>query len=148
MSDDHSPGDRRQPYSDRGGPQGRHAETHDVERERLTNPKGPDSGIDQRTADLLENQTPASIRQAQTEGTSAASDSVAVNNLPELSNDDLASLTILAPDTPLEQGSVYLNLDDSPREPFRASGDMTAGKIGRVIAKKMTDYEIWNRLTQ
>src|SRR4051812_2035990 len=42
MSDDHSPGDRRQPYSDRGGPEGRHAETHDVRREELTNPRGPD----------------------------------------------------------------------------------------------------------
>jgi hypothetical protein len=41
MSDDHSPGDRRQPYSDRGGREGRHAETHDVRREELTNPVGP-----------------------------------------------------------------------------------------------------------
>ncbi len=41
MSDDHSPGDRRQPYSDRGGPEGRHAETHDIRREDLTNPVGP-----------------------------------------------------------------------------------------------------------
>ena len=42
MSDDHSPGDARQPYSDRGGPEGRHAETHDVVREQLTNPTGPE----------------------------------------------------------------------------------------------------------
>ena len=41
MSDDHSPGDRQQPYSDRGGPEGRHAETHDIRREELTNPVGP-----------------------------------------------------------------------------------------------------------
>ena len=147
MSDDHSPGDRRQPYSDRGGPQGRHAETHDVERERLTNPKGPDRDTDERTNQLLEKQTPDAIRQAQTEGTNAAEDRTVVNELPELHRDELAGLTILAPDTPLEQGSVYLNLDDHPREPFRATGDMTAGRTGRVIAKKMTDYDIWNRLT-
>src|SRR5215208_2754639 len=41
MSDDHSPGDGRQPYSDRGGPEGRHVQTHDVRREELTNPVGP-----------------------------------------------------------------------------------------------------------
>jgi len=147
MSDDHSPGDRRKPYSDRGGPEGRHAETHDVEREKLTNPTGPDQETDEQTEALLEKQTPESIRQAQMEGTSAADDSIAVNKLPELNQEDLASLVILAPDTPLEQGSVYLNIDESPRVPFRATGDMTAGKIGRVIAKKMTDYDIWNRLT-
>ena len=147
MSDDHSPGDRRKPYSDRGGPEGRHAETHDVEREKLTNPTGPDQETDEKTEALLEKQTPESIRQAQMEGTSAAEDSIAVNKLPELNQEDLASLVILAPDTPLEQGSVYLNIDESPRVPFRATGDMTAGKIGRVIAKKMTDYDIWNRLT-
>src|SRR5215210_8519583 len=41
MSDDRSPADRRQPYADRGGPERRHAETHDVRREELTNPVGP-----------------------------------------------------------------------------------------------------------
>ena len=33
---DPSPGDARKPFSDRGGPAGRHAETHDVRREELT----------------------------------------------------------------------------------------------------------------
>jgi len=41
-SDDTSPGDARQPYSDSGGPAARHAETHDVRQEELTNPKGPE----------------------------------------------------------------------------------------------------------
>jgi hypothetical protein len=36
-SDDHSTGDAREPYSDEGGPNGRHAQTHDVEREAATN---------------------------------------------------------------------------------------------------------------
>lgn len=36
-SDDHSAGDAREPYSDQGGPEGRHAQTHDVEREAATN---------------------------------------------------------------------------------------------------------------
>ncbi len=36
-SDDHSTGDSREPYSDQGGPEGRHAQTHDVAREAATN---------------------------------------------------------------------------------------------------------------
>jgi hypothetical protein len=36
-TDDRSTGDSREPYSDQGGPEGRHAQTHDVARERATN---------------------------------------------------------------------------------------------------------------
>lgn len=36
-SDDHSAGDSREPYSDQGGVEGRHAQTHDVAREAATN---------------------------------------------------------------------------------------------------------------
>jgi hypothetical protein len=36
-NDDHSTGDGRQPYSDQGGTEGRHAQTHDVAREAATN---------------------------------------------------------------------------------------------------------------
>jgi hypothetical protein len=147
MSDDHSPGDRRQPYSDRGGPEGRHAETHDVERERLTNPKGPEP-VDTSFDEQLAKQTPDSIREAQVDGsTPAAEDTGIVKRMPELTSDELASLSILAPETPLEQGSAYLNLDDASGKPFTASGGQTAGQFGRVIAKKTTDYELWNRLT-
>lgn len=38
-TDDHSTGDRREPYSDLGGPAGKHAQTHDVKREEATNSK-------------------------------------------------------------------------------------------------------------
>ncbi len=36
-SDDHSTGDGREPYSDIGGSEGKHAQTHDVRREEATN---------------------------------------------------------------------------------------------------------------
>jgi len=36
-SDDHSTGDDREPYSDIGGSEGKHAQTHDVRREEATN---------------------------------------------------------------------------------------------------------------
>ena len=38
-SDDHSTGDGRQPYSDEGGPEAHHAQTHDVRAEELSNSK-------------------------------------------------------------------------------------------------------------
>ena len=36
-SDDHSTGDEREPYSDIGGSDAKHAQTHDVRREEATN---------------------------------------------------------------------------------------------------------------
>ncbi len=36
-SDDRSAGDSRQPYTDEGGPEKHHAQTHDVAREAATN---------------------------------------------------------------------------------------------------------------
>jgi hypothetical protein len=145
MSDDHSPGDRRQPYSDRGGPEGRHAETHDVEREKATNPKGPEP-VDESFAEQLEPQTPESIREAQVGGLAASADKEVVKRFSDLSNAELASLSILDPDAPLEQGGTYLNLDDHSRRPFTAASGKRAGEIGRIVSKKTTDYELWNRL--
>lgn len=146
MSDDHSPGDRRHPYSDRGGPQARHAETHDVRREELTNPKGPEP-VDESFDEQLEQETPDSIRQAQIDATVPAdSDDIAVNRLSDLTGEELSSLAILEPDAPLEQGAVYLDINDKRRTPFTAIGGKTAGEVGRIVAKKTTDYELWNRL--
>lgn len=38
-SDDHSAKDGREPYSEEGGPDAKHAKTHDVAREEATNSK-------------------------------------------------------------------------------------------------------------
>ncbi len=146
MSDDHSPGDARKPYSDRGGPAGRHAETHDVYREQLTNPKGP-TPVDETFAGDLAPQTPDTIRQEQVDDTVVASSDKRVRDeLPELDNAQLSRLSILAPDTPLEQGAVYLDLDESGRRPFKALGRQVAGPRGRLVAKRETDYELWNEI--
>lgn len=146
MSDDHSPGDARKPYSDRGGPEGRHAETHDVRRENLTNPTGPEPE-DETFAEDLAQETPESIRQAQTESTEAASASKdVVNKLPDLSSEELAQIAVLEPGTPLEQGSTYLDLSKRAQGPFTAVGGQQAEKSQRLVAHKTTDYETWNRL--
>jgi hypothetical protein len=147
MSDDHSPGDARQPYSDRGGPEGRHAETHDVVREQLTNPTGPEPE-DESFAEDIAPQTPDSIRQDQVEMTVPGDRDKAVRNaLPELDNAQLSRLAVLETGTPLEQGSVYLDLNDRDAGPFTALGGQEAESRQRLVPKRDTDYELWNEIT-
>ena len=145
MSDDHSPGDARKPYSDQGGPEGRHAQTHDVRREQHTNPTGPEP-VDESFAADLAPETPESIRQAQLEATPARDDKRVVNSLPELDQADLAELTLLTPGTPLEQGGVYLDIQNRAAGPFKAIGGQVVDEKARLIAKKTTDYILWNRI--
>jgi len=145
MSDDHSPGDGRKPYSDTGGPEARHAETHDVRREELTNPKGP-GPVDESFAEDLAQETPESIRQAQMDSVSGGDDKDLVNALPDLDQGDLSQLSVLVAGTPLEQGSVYLDLNDRKRGPFKAIGGQEVSGSEKIIAKKTTAYELWNRI--
>ena len=110
MSDDHSPGDRRQPYSDRGGPEGRHAETHDVRREELTNPVGPQS----EDTSFAEQLAPVETRPGgghAAESTPAVEDKDLHERLPELTSEELSRLQVLEPGTRLEQGGTYIDLN-------------------------------------
>ena len=104
MSDDHSPGDRRQPYADRGGPEARHAETHDVRREELTNPTGPQPEDPSFAARLAPVEAGPGGGHA-AESAPAAHDKALHNRLPELTSDELARLPVLEPGTRLEQGA-------------------------------------------
>lgn len=51
-TDDHSKGDEREPYSDQGGPEGKHAQTHDVRAEELSNSKPQVEEVDEFENDL------------------------------------------------------------------------------------------------
>ena len=146
MSDDRSPGDARQPYSDRGGPAARHAETHHVRREALTNPKGP-APVDESFAEqIAPDRSTAEPGGHADEAVAAVDDKHLHERLPELSNADLAQLAVLEPGTALEQGGTYLDLNDLGRGPIKALGGHEAGSRNRYIAKRDTDYELWNRL--
>ena len=145
MSDDHSPGDARKRYSDIGGPEARHAQTHDVAREQATNPKGPEP-VDESFDEQLAEQTPDQVRQRHLEADAGDTDKKVSKLLPNLTDDQLGRLSILDPGTPLEQGAVYLNLDDLESGPFKAIGGQEVGAQDRIIAKKMTDYELWNEI--
>lgn len=145
MSDDHSPGDGRQPYSDRGGPEARHAETHDVRREELTNPKGPQPE-DPSFAEQLAPVEAGPGGGHAAESAPAAADKSLHNRLPELTNDELARLSVLEPGTRLEQGGAYVDLNRLDDGSFKALAGHEATKSDRYIAKRDTDYELWNRL--
>ena len=145
MSDDHSPGDARKPYSDIGGPAARHAQTHDVRREQLTNPKGPEPE-DTSFADQMAQETTGDPGGHRGESVSAADDKLLHEQLPGVDRDELSRLAILAPDTALEQGGTYLDLNNLADGPFKAiAGHRTTSK-NRIIAKRDTDFELWNRI--
>jgi hypothetical protein len=145
MSDDHSAGDRRQPYSDQGGPEARHAETHDVRREELTNPVGPQTEDPSFAAQLAPVETGPGGGHA-AESAPAADDKALHNRLPDLTNDELARLQVLTPGTRLEQGGTYVDLNRLHAGPFKALGGHEATTSDRYVAKRDTDYELWNRL--
>jgi hypothetical protein len=145
MSDDHSAGDRRRPYADRGGPEARHAETHDVRREAHTNPKGPQP----EDPSFAEQLAPVEVGPGgghAAESAPAADDKVLHNRLPELSSDELSRLPVLEPGTRLEQGGAYVDLNRLEEGPFKALGGHEAEQGNRYVAKRDTDYELWNRL--
>jgi hypothetical protein len=145
MSDDHSPGDRRQPYSDRGGPEARHAETHDVRREELSNPVGPQSN-DPSFAEQLAPVESGPGGGHTAESGPAADDKALHNRFPELTGDELSRLQVLEPGTRLEQGGTNVDLNRLSEGPFKALGGHEATEDNRYIAKRDTDYELWNHL--
>ena len=145
-SDDRSPGDAREPYSELGGPAGRHAQTHDVRREELTNPTGPEPRDESFDADLGGDDPGHQGGGHEDESFSAAGDKRVQSALQELDPDELKRLSVLEAGTDLEQGAVYLDVADRQRGPFKAIGGQHAEPGSRLVAKRDTDYELWNRL--
>jgi hypothetical protein len=144
---DHSPGDARRRYSDRGGPGGRHAETHDVRREALTNPKGlQPTRSDAFVGDIAPDTSTAQPGGHEDESSSAADDKRLHERLDMLQAEELDRLSILEQGVRLEQGGTYLDLNDLERGPFTALGAQEAGPGNRYVAKRDTDHELWNRL--
>lgn len=143
---DSSPGDARKPYSDRGGPAGRHAETHDVRREELTNPRGPEPEGDDFAADIAPETTQGTLGGHADQSAPATGDKALRTRLTMLDADELARLAVIEPGVRLEQGGTYLDLDDPDRGPFKAIGSQVATQDNRYVAKRDVDHELWNRL--
>ncbi len=147
-SDDLSPGDGRAPFSDSGGVMARHARTHDVRREQLTDPQGPDRGDDEFADDIAPATPSRDLHTHADESRSAAEDRGLHARFQGLGAEELGRLPIVAAGARLEQGGTYLNLDNLARGPFTAMGGQEATLGSRYVAKKDVDYELWNRLTE
>ncbi len=76
----------------------------------------------------------------------AVADKALHERLPGLDDATLSRLAVLDPGTALEQGGVYLDLNDLARGPFKALAGHEATPRNRYVAKRGTDYELWNRL--
>lgn len=146
QSDDVSPGDGRQRYTDIGGVEARHAQTHDVVREALTNPQGIDHRGDEFADDIAPATPALGLHTHADESVSAADQKELYGQLPGLTAEELGRLPILAAGVRLEQGGTYLDLDDRRRGPFTAIGVRETTPREHIVAKKDVDYELWNRL--
>jgi hypothetical protein len=62
------------------------------------------------------------------------------------SDDELKRIPILPAGTRLEQGAVYVDLQDEMLREFKATGDMQAGPSDWFVPKSEVDYQLWNRL--
>jgi hypothetical protein len=116
-----------------------------VQRERLTNPKGPepvDTSFEEEIAPL---ETGPGWNY-EDESRPASEDKEVVNRLSSFTADELDQLSILDPGTRLEQGGVYLDLNRLDAGPFKALGGHVTGAQDRIVAKRETPYELWNRL--
>ena len=80
------------------------------------------------------------------ESAPAVADKDLHNQFPELTSDELARLPVLEPGTRLEQGGTYVDLNRLGEGPFKALGGHEATGRDRLVAKRDTDYEMWNRL--
>jgi hypothetical protein len=68
------------------------------------------------------------------------------DSLDALAPEEMARLTVLRPDARLAQGSTYLDLDQIGMGPFTAMGGEGVPGGHRVVPKRETDHELWNRL--
>jgi len=68
------------------------------------------------------------------------------DTLPQLTDDDLKSITVVAAGTRLEQGKTYLNLNDLSAGEFTGMASQSVGADDRLVAKDSVDYDLWNRL--
>jgi hypothetical protein len=62
------------------------------------------------------------------------------------SSDDLRQIPVLHPNARLEQGSVYINLNDSERKEFTGMGNMTVREQDYIVPKDHVAYPLWNHL--
>jgi hypothetical protein len=66
--------------------------------------------------------------------------------LQDYNDADLDRIPLMPIGARLETNATYINLNDDPVREFTAEGKEEVGANDYIVAKKMVDYELWNRL--
>ena len=66
--------------------------------------------------------------------------------LQEFNDRELKDILIVPEGSTLEQGAVYIDLNNHEPVEFTAKGDEVAGANHAYVAKNQIDYPLWNRL--
>jgi hypothetical protein len=61
-------------------------------------------------------------------------------------DEELKRIPIVPAGTRLQQGAVYVSLQDPMLREIKATGDMQAGPNDWYVPKSEVDYQLWNRL--
>ena len=64
----------------------------------------------------------------------------------EFTDDELRGIPIISEGQRLQQGGIYIDLNDPDRREFTATGDMSAGPRNVYTSKSEVPYPLWNRL--
>ena len=64
----------------------------------------------------------------------------------EFTDDELRTIPVIPEGQRLQQGGVYIDLNDSKRKEFTATGDMSASARNLYTSKSEVPYSLWNRL--
>jgi hypothetical protein len=62
------------------------------------------------------------------------------------SDDELKRIPLLPAGSRLEQGAIYVDLQDPQLREIKAVGNMKAGSDNWYVPKSEVDYQLWNRL--
>ena len=62
------------------------------------------------------------------------------------SDDELKRIPLVPTGTRLEQGAIYVDLQDPQLREIKAMGNMTANSRNWYVPKSEVDYQLWNRL--
>ena len=64
----------------------------------------------------------------------------------QFTDDELKNIPVIDAGQALQQGAVYIDLNEPEWEELTATGDMTAGEENLYTPKSEVHYSIWNRL--
>jgi len=107
----------------------------------------PDAWRDDLNPDAMAGQNIGEAGPHSEQGARTAYDIKEAHRMLEgITDDGLKQIPVLPAGARLEQGAVYIDLQDPRRREFKATGDMQVEAENWYVPKAAVDYELWNRL--